>query len=256
MTRWIPVAVGIVGLAILATLAVKNLRGPIEAELLHGARSALGQVAGSDSLQVTAEGCDLTLRGVVQDAATRDRARAAVAAVNGVHAVKDAVSVVPRPAPPPPEPKVEEPPPGAVAVTITRNDAGDFTFSGVAPNQAVRNAWIEQARRGAGSHQVVDELTVSNEPDARQMGSAVISALRYLPSLERGRIDAGLDRIAIRGFTDRAGRDEQLRGSLQRLVDQDFVIDVRLSLPGQRLEAPPTPSGAPDATAPPSEVSP
>ena len=71
MTRWIPVAVGIVGLAILATLAVKNLRGPIEAELLHGARSALGQVAGSDSLQVTAEGCDLTLRGVVQDAAGR-----------------------------------------------------------------------------------------------------------------------------------------------------------------------------------------
>lgn len=253
MTRWVPVGVGIVGLAILATLAVKNLREPIEADLLRGARAALGQIEGSDTLQVTAEGCDLTLRGVVQEAATRDRARKAVAAVNGVHAVKDAVSVVPRPAPPAPAPKPEPLPAGAVAVTIVRDDAGNLRLSGLAPNQAVRNAWLEQARRIAGSHEVVDEMQVGNEPDARQMGSAVISALRYLPSLEGGRIDAGLDRIAIRGFTDRAGRDEQLRGSLQRLVDRDFAIDVRLSLPGQRLEPPPT---APTATAPPSEVSP
>lgn len=256
MTRWVPVAVGLVGVAIIATLAVKNLRGPVEADLLRGARAALAEVAGADDLQVTAEGCDLTLRGVVRSAATRDRARNAVAAVPGVHALDDAMTVVPRPVPPAPAPAPPpaEPEPGAVGVSITRDDAGDITFSGRAPNLAVRNAWLEHGRRVAGERRVVDRLTVGNEPDARQMASAVISAIRYLPSLERGRIDASLDGITVVGFTDRPGRDEQLRGSIQRLVDHGFAIDVRLSFPGQRLAAP-AGGGAPaGSTSPPADA--
>ena len=167
------------------------------------------------AIDVTFQGRDAILSGVVSDPEDVDRAETLVANVRGVRTV-DLSGVT------------------VMAVDVAASwfavafDGTTLIISGVVNEPAIRNAIVAAAESTFASAAVVSELTVNATAGELEPADVVAELFEGLAGWRSGLLAVAPDRIGIDGVVDSSAIGEQIAGQLAIVtgLDVDYAFDV------------------------------
>ena len=240
--------VGLILLALLCFFCVYTHAPRIQAELLEASSEGLRtvQLADPDGIQLTVDGREVAIRGVVASADERQRAVAAVREVWGVRTVDDRLSLAavasgtaaresadgtsadgasadgtsadgtdPGPSLPAEDPLFFE---------LERSgDAGDVVLRGILASEAQRESVVQSAAEIFGGDRIEDRLAVDSERAAPWQASVALLVGRLRPAWTGGRLRIEDGRLEISGQVLGAG---ELAGLLDRLKSAGGSLSV------------------------------
>ena len=212
MGRLLPILVGAALLALLAYFCIDKHGPEIEADV-GGRANAAVVAAGVGGVNVTADGRDLTLRGIVANDALRQKAGATARDEYGVRVVDNDLYAA-----------------DAINGLALIADGGKIILRGTVPDQATKDAWLAKARELYGADKVVDELKVLKwDMGVPSFRDAMLAALPWLGKLTSGRVEAGWKSLKVDGSATYYDLPAQIRAALARLgaevnVDMKGVV--------------------------------
>ena len=201
-----------VAVVVIVTTGIRAIPAA-EDDLTERASAALNDA--DLAIDVTFQGRDAMLSGVVSDPEDVDRAETLVVNVRGVRTVDlSGVTVM----------AVDVAAPWfAVAF-----DGTTLIISGVVNEPAIRNAIVAAAESTFDSAAVVSEVTVNATAGELEPADVVAELFEGLAGWRSGVLDVAPDRIGIDGVVDSSAIGEQIAGQLAMVtgIDVDYAFDV------------------------------
>lgn len=210
MIRALIFVIGLLLLGALVWFCTGHHQPKIEQELQTRTTAAL-QSAGLDSagIQVGLNGRDVTLQGVVADAAARGAAEQAAAQVDGVRTVDNQLQLLAT---------VVEPEPALEYVTRLHLEAGQLTLEGLVPDADGRAALLQAAADLSPDFTVIDRLEQTAGAPAHWL-SSLRAGLTALAGLDSGYANLRDDTLAVGGQLLAQADPQALESGIARSLD-------------------------------------
>ena len=227
MSRTVIWLLGLIALALLIFLCVRNHLPDIQEDILNRTAGALS-AAPTKWAKVAVEGRNVSLTGIAPSEALREKAVETAGAVRGVVSVNDRLTV----AQALPE-AVLAPKPVVVHLpykTQFAKNASGLVLTGSVPNEELRRMLLQLAKEKFGAEHVKDQLQIdSGAPQGWQQ--AVAMAITNLALFDMGSASLVDTEISLSGRVASEQTKNEVVTALQKRLPDNFSAEVNLTVP-------------------------
>jgi len=181
------------------------------------------------SVEVKADGLDLTLQGAVASDELRAKAER-VAAVDGYHKINNLIEIVKEEAPP--KPVYIMP----YSMVVGLKDDRSIVLSGSVPNIQTKNKLLDIANNQFGKPNVSDDLMIKAKAPAH-WGKALESVFEIFPLLKNAQLEVLDQNLSLSGLAANESIREQIKQSLEENLPKNFVGTLDISLAAENEDS-------------------
>ncbi|HIO92835.1 MAG TPA: BON domain-containing protein [Leucothrix mucor] len=193
----------------------------IEADIKSKAEDSLMRNSLS-SVQVGADGLDLTLRGVVASDVLKAKAER-VAAVDGYHKINNLIEVAKEQAPP--KPAYIEP----YSMLIKLKDDKSIILSGSVPSLQAKNNLLSLANSRYGKPHVTDDLTIKTKAPAN-WERLFTSVFEVFPLMKNAQLEVLGQQLQLSGLAKTEVIRQEIGESLEENLPKNYLGSLNISL--------------------------